>query len=103
MSRYPVGSYVACAFGDMWWVGVVEQLLPATDEYAIKFMQHVDPTRVERCFLQFPEEEDDIQAISHTEVMMKVSKPIGTVCGSKWCQTLPAGDIKKILNKFDMM
>lgn len=99
LSRYTIGAFVACIHSDMWWVGVVEEVMAATDEYLIKFMHHVDPTKVDKCFIQFPEQ-DDVDAVSHGDILLEVSTPTGTICGSKWCQTLPSKEIDKILSKF---
>lgn len=99
MFRYRVGTFVAVLQSDTWWIGAIKKVMRATDEYLVRFMHHVDRAKIDKCYIRFPENDEDVNAVSHCDVLMEVSKPIGTICGQTWCQTLPQKEIDKILQK----
>ena len=98
---FQVGEWVAAIWSEVWWVGVVEEVMEC-DEYAIKFMHPVEDSKHADILIDWPEVED-ITAIPHGDIVCAVSKPVGSVYKSTMCFSLPEKEITAINDRFDKM
>ena len=97
--RYGKNDWVACVWGDIWWVGQVQEVM-VEDDYVVKFMHPVSGSKVSQCHIDWPDVED-ITAIPHGDILCEVSKPVPTVHGARWCFTLPKNELKCVRGLFD--